>query len=59
MPTARLKRQTAHTAALPAWIEPQLTQLVKEAPDGAEWWHEIKFDGFRFMPGSTAAASGC
>jgi bifunctional non-homologous end joining protein LigD len=33
--------------ALPAWIRPQLTQLVQEAPEGAEWLHEIKFDGYR------------
>jgi bifunctional non-homologous end joining protein LigD len=34
-------------APLPEWIRPQLTQLVTEAPDGPEWLHEIKFDGFR------------
>lgn len=33
-------------AAMPRWIEPQLS-LVKEAPDGAGWLHEIKFDGYR------------
>ena len=38
-------RQTA--AALPEWIRPQLTQLMQEAPDGPEWVHEIKFDGYR------------
>jgi ATP-dependent DNA ligase len=38
-------RQTA--AALPQWIKPQLTQLVDQAPDGPEWLHEIKFDGYR------------
>jgi ATP-dependent DNA ligase len=32
---------------LPQWIRPQLTQLVKEAPEGPEWLHEIKFDGYR------------
>jgi len=26
---------------------PQLATLVKEAPDGAEWLHEIKYDGYR------------
>ena len=35
------------TAALPRWIRPQLTQLVDEAPDGEQWLHEIKFDGYR------------
>jgi ATP-dependent DNA ligase len=38
-------RQTP--AALPKWLRPQLTQLVQEAPDGPEWLHEIKFDGYR------------
>jgi ATP-dependent DNA ligase len=33
--------------ALPEWIRPQLTQLVSEAPDGDQWLHEIKYDGFR------------
>src|SRR5947207_4727891 len=43
--TAPLQRDPAK---MPPWIPPQLTRLVTEAPDGAEWWHEIKFDGFRF-----------
>jgi ATP-dependent DNA ligase len=34
-------------AALSEWIRPQLTQLVQEAPEGPEWLHEIKFDGYR------------
>jgi DNA ligase D-like protein (predicted ligase) len=40
-------RSRAHPPALPDWIRPQLTQLVKEAPDGDQWLHEIKYDGFR------------
>jgi len=32
---------------LPAWIKPQLSQLVKEAPDGPAWLHEIKLEGYR------------
>ncbi len=31
----------------PTWIEPQLTRLVDEAPDGPGWLHEIKYDGYR------------
>jgi bifunctional non-homologous end joining protein LigD len=31
----------------PNWIRPQLAQLVTEAPAGAEWLHEIKYDGYR------------
>ena len=33
--------------ALPGWIKPQLTRLVDRAPDGTDWLHEIKFDGYR------------
>jgi ATP-dependent DNA ligase len=40
-------RAAATKAALPNWIRPQLTRLVTEAPDGDQWLHEIKYDGFR------------
>ena len=33
--------------ALPQWIRPQLTQLVDAAPEGDQWLHEIKYDGYR------------
>src|SRR6516162_9528202 len=32
---------------LPKWVRPQLTQLVDTAPEGDQWLHEIKFDGYR------------
>jgi ATP-dependent DNA ligase len=31
----------------PKWIKPQLSRLVDEAPTGANWLHEIKYDGYR------------
>jgi len=34
-------------AQLPTWVKAQLCQLVKEAPSGDEWAHELKFDGYR------------
>ena len=34
-------------AALPASFDAQLATLVKTAPDGDDWLHEIKFDGYR------------
>ena len=40
-------RSHAGRPALPEWIWPQLTQLVKETPEGDQWLHEIKYDGFR------------
>ena len=44
-PLARRRRPEA--TALPAWIKPQLTKLVDQPPEGPEWLHEIKFDGYR------------
>src|SRR5271169_1534896 len=40
-------RSHAGPRALPDWIRPQLTQLVDAAPEGDQWLHEIKYDGFR------------
>src|ERR1700674_2336594 len=40
-------RRTA--AALPEWIAPELTQLIDAAPEGDQWLHEIKFDGYRMQ----------
>ena len=37
----------AETPDLPEWIKPQLTKLVDQPPEGSEWLHEIKFDGYR------------
>jgi ATP-dependent DNA ligase len=33
--------------ALPQWVRPQPTQLVDAAPEGDQWFHEIKYDGYR------------
>jgi hypothetical protein len=37
----------AEATALPDWVKPQLTKLVDQPPEGPEWLHEIKFDGYR------------
>jgi bifunctional non-homologous end joining protein LigD len=39
----------ARKSALPEFVTPQLATLVKEAPTGDEWLHEIKFDGYRLI----------
>ncbi|WP_242108278.1 DNA ligase D [Luteimonas aquatica] len=31
------------------FFEPQLAQLVEAPPDGAQWLHEIKWDGYRLV----------
>jgi ATP-dependent DNA ligase len=41
------RRRRTDPPALPEWIQPQLTQLVDAAPNGPDWLHEIKFDGYR------------
>src|SRR5204862_1835590 len=30
-----------------AWIKPELAALVKAAPKGTDWLHEMKLDGYR------------
>ena len=44
---ARPVARRPHAAALPEWVPPQLTQLVDAAPEGDQWLHEIKYDGYR------------
>src|SRR5438034_2525172 len=43
MPT----RTRSPTISPPAWIKPELAALVKAAPEGTDWLHEIKLDGYR------------
>jgi bifunctional non-homologous end joining protein LigD len=35
------------TSRPPRWIKPQLARLAEEAPQGTDWLHEIKYDGYR------------
>jgi hypothetical protein len=44
---SQARRRHTDATALPEWIPPQLTQLVDTAPDGDQWLHEIKYDGYR------------
>ena len=39
----------ARKAAIPEFIQPQLATLVEEPPQGDEWLHELKFDGYRML----------
>src|SRR5229473_2222253 len=45
IPTSTQRR--SKRASPPAWVKPQLAALVKKAPDGRDWLHEIKLDGYR------------
>src|SRR5216684_42240 len=42
-----MSERRAKRASLPIWIKPELAALVKTAPDGPDWLHEIKMDGYR------------
>jgi bifunctional non-homologous end joining protein LigD len=34
---------------LPAFVEPSLALLADKPPNGPQWVHEIKFDGYRIQ----------
>jgi bifunctional non-homologous end joining protein LigD len=36
-------------AALPDFVAPMLCKLVERPPDGTDWVHEVKFDGYRIQ----------
>ncbi len=39
----------ARKAPMPDFVAPQLATLVDQPPEGAEWLHELKFDGYRML----------
>lgn len=39
----------AHRGPIPERLQPQLTNLVERVPEGPEWFHEIKYDGYRLV----------
>jgi bifunctional non-homologous end joining protein LigD len=40
-------RRTVEPGQPPTWVKPKLAKLVEKAPDGPDWLHEIKLDGYR------------
>ncbi|HTU50252.1 MAG TPA: DNA ligase D [Acidobacteriaceae bacterium] len=49
--------KSAPKESLPKFVPPQLATQVTEAPDGSEWIHELKLDGYR-MQGRIASVHG-
>ncbi|MBB2157656.1 DNA ligase D [Gluconacetobacter diazotrophicus] len=39
----------AKPGPLPSFVEPELATLVRAAPTGPQWLHEVKFDGYRLL----------
>ena len=33
----------------PPFVEPQLAKLADEVPQGTDWLHELKYDGYRIL----------
>ncbi len=47
---SRRRRPLRHTGpitGLPTWVAPQLSKLAEAVPEGDQWAHEIKLDGYR------------
>lgn len=44
-----VRSEKGRKKALPKALKPTLATLAKEAPSGANWLHEIKFDGYRVL----------
>src|SRR5262249_40593884 len=44
---AKSKGLKKKAARLPAFVSPQLATLAEHPPEGNDWLHEIKYDGYR------------
>lgn len=47
--SSRKRGATKAGVALPEFVEPCLARLGQSVPDGAQWGHEVKFDGYRLQ----------
>jgi bifunctional non-homologous end joining protein LigD len=43
------KRRARSKAAMPGFIDFELAELSETTPDGLQWVHEVKFDGYRIQ----------
>ena len=46
---ASATRKTTQGGKPPKFAQPQLAKLVDAAPEGDDWLHEVKFDGYRSL----------
>jgi DNA ligase D-like protein (predicted ligase) len=47
MAKSGINRSRGPSPGLPKWVKPQLSKVVDAPPQGPEWLHEIKYDGYR------------
>jgi bifunctional non-homologous end joining protein LigD len=57
--TARTRKIRARNLPLPKFRPPQLATLVDEAPDGEDWIHELKYDGYRTLVAANGTEVRC
>lgn len=48
-PKTKRAKTSAKSRRMPRFVEPELATLVESAPEGDDWLHEIKFDGYRML----------
>lgn len=48
-PASRAPAAGARKASQEDWIAPQLATLVTASPEGDDWVHELKYDGYRIL----------
>jgi bifunctional non-homologous end joining protein LigD len=48
-PVGLAKVPQGRKAAMVEWSPPQLATLVAKAPEGNDWVHELKYDGYRIL----------
>ncbi|MET3664933.1 DNA ligase D [Caulobacter sp. 1776] len=48
-PKAASKAKAVKKTAMPDFVPPELCKLVDRPPNGGDWVHEIKFDGYRMQ----------
>jgi len=49
VPDSLKKLTGARKRPMPEFVAPQLATLVEAPPEGEEWLHELKFDGYRML----------
>ncbi|MDP2733627.1 MAG: DNA ligase D, partial [Hoeflea sp.] len=47
--TGKARSRTGFTLATPKFRKPQLAKLARQVPEGDDWLHETKFDGYRCL----------
>jgi bifunctional non-homologous end joining protein LigD len=58
-PAAKPRRRKTKGLALPEFRPPQLATLAQSPPEGPEWVHEFKYDGYRLLIAANGSEVRC